>query len=129
LVWKDERHDGKITEAVRLARYEGDDNYVEIKRTDGDYTVLRIVMADAAPQRRACALLALLLLQHSAPSRPWLGVGQHFRMVEQSQDQHFHCADQHRDNPDPSIADILLVALLWRRTQLEEHALSQTRML
>jgi hypothetical protein len=43
LVWKDERHDGKITEAVRLARYEGDDNYVEIKRTDGDYTVLPIV--------------------------------------------------------------------------------------
>jgi hypothetical protein len=43
LVWKDERHGGEIKEAVRLARYEGDANYVELKRTDGDYTVLRTV--------------------------------------------------------------------------------------
>jgi hypothetical protein len=41
-VWKRES-DGKIMEVVRLARYEGDDNYVDIKRTNGDYTVLRIV--------------------------------------------------------------------------------------
>jgi hypothetical protein len=47
LVWKDERHDGKIMEAVRLAHFiacgrEGND-YVELKRTDGSTTVLRIV--------------------------------------------------------------------------------------
>ena len=42
LVWERES-DGKIMEAVRLARYVGDDDYVEIKRTYGDYTVLRIV--------------------------------------------------------------------------------------
>lgn len=43
LIWKDEIHDGRIMEAVRLSRYLGDDNCVEIKRTDGDYTVLRTV--------------------------------------------------------------------------------------
>jgi hypothetical protein len=45
LLWRDER-DGEIKEAVRLARYvEPSDshtlqNYVELKRTDGDYSVL-----------------------------------------------------------------------------------------
>jgi hypothetical protein len=43
LVWKRDHLDGKIMEVVRLARYIGDDDYVEIKRTDGDYTVLRTV--------------------------------------------------------------------------------------
>lgn len=43
LIWKEEIHDGRIMEAVRLSRYVGDDNYVEIKRTDGDYTLLRTV--------------------------------------------------------------------------------------
>jgi hypothetical protein len=49
LVWKDEKHDDKIKEAVRLARYVGPsisrmtDNYVELKRTDGSTTVLRIL--------------------------------------------------------------------------------------
>jgi hypothetical protein len=49
LVWKDERHDGKIMEAVRLARLEPIerpswfDDYVELKRTDESTTVLRIV--------------------------------------------------------------------------------------
>lgn len=49
LVWKDERHDGEIMEAVRLARFVEPsnscvtDNYVELKRTDGSATVLRIV--------------------------------------------------------------------------------------
>jgi hypothetical protein len=43
LIWKDEIHGGRIMEAVRLSRYVGDDNYVEIKRTDGDYTLLRTV--------------------------------------------------------------------------------------
>ena len=43
LIWKDEIHDGRIREAVRLSRYVGDDDYVEIKRTDGDCTVLRTV--------------------------------------------------------------------------------------
>jgi hypothetical protein len=47
LVWKDERHDGKIMEVVRLAHFiacgrEGND-YVELKRTDESATTLRIV--------------------------------------------------------------------------------------
>jgi FMN-dependent dehydrogenase len=47
LLWKDERHDGKIMEAVRLVHFvacgrEGND-YVELKRTDESATVLRIV--------------------------------------------------------------------------------------
>jgi hypothetical protein len=56
LVWKDERHDGQVKEAVRLARYERDDNYVEIKRTNGDATVLRIVWR-MLPRNGGCALL------------------------------------------------------------------------
>ena len=49
LVWKDERHGGEIKEAVRLARYvepsnsRVTDDHVELKRTDGSATVLRIV--------------------------------------------------------------------------------------
>jgi hypothetical protein len=49
LVWKEERHSGEIKEAVRLARYIEPSNsrvaghYVELKRTDGDATVLRIM--------------------------------------------------------------------------------------
>ena len=49
LIWKDDRHDGQIKEAVRLARYvdphdpRSNDNHVELKRTDGSATVLRIV--------------------------------------------------------------------------------------
>lgn len=41
LVWKDDRHDGEIKEAVRLARFvepsnsRVTDNYVELKRTEG----------------------------------------------------------------------------------------------
>lgn len=48
LVWKDEIHGGEIKEAVRLARYvepsdsRVTDNCVELKRTDGSLTVLRI---------------------------------------------------------------------------------------
>jgi hypothetical protein len=48
LVWKDER-DGRIMEVVRLARFHDPqdasavENYVELKRPDGDYSVLRIV--------------------------------------------------------------------------------------
>jgi hypothetical protein len=42
LVWKDERHDGKIMEAVRLA-HGGFSDLVELKRTDGSTTILRIV--------------------------------------------------------------------------------------
>jgi hypothetical protein len=48
LVWKDERHDGQIMEAVRLARYVEPsnsrpiENYVELKRADGGTSVLRI---------------------------------------------------------------------------------------
>src|SRR5450432_3604264 len=46
LVWKDESHDGEIKEVVRLERHvdpHGSDNHVELKRTDGSATVLRIV--------------------------------------------------------------------------------------
>jgi hypothetical protein len=49
LVWKDERHDGEIKEAVRLARYvdphdsRSESNHVELKRTDGSTTILRVV--------------------------------------------------------------------------------------
>jgi hypothetical protein len=49
LVWEDERHDGKIKEVVRLARYvdphdsHATTNQVELKRTDGSLTVLRFV--------------------------------------------------------------------------------------
>jgi hypothetical protein len=48
LVWRDER-EGEIKEAVRLTRYHDPqdanaaENYVELKRPDGDYSVLRIV--------------------------------------------------------------------------------------
>jgi hypothetical protein len=49
LVWKDERHGSETKEAVRLARYvdphdsRATNNHVELKRTDGSLTVLRIV--------------------------------------------------------------------------------------
>jgi hypothetical protein len=49
LIWKDERHDGKIKEAVRLARYvdphdpRATYNRVDLKRTDGSLTVLHFV--------------------------------------------------------------------------------------
>jgi hypothetical protein len=47
LVWKDESHDSKIKEAVRLAHFiacgDVSYDYVKLKRTHGDATVLRIV--------------------------------------------------------------------------------------
>jgi hypothetical protein len=49
LVWKDERYGGELKEVVRLARYvdphdrRAANNHVELKRTDGRATVLRIV--------------------------------------------------------------------------------------
>jgi hypothetical protein len=60
LVWKDERHDGKIMEAVRLAHFiacgrEAND-CVELKRTDGSATVLRIVWR-SLPRNGGRALL------------------------------------------------------------------------
>ncbi len=62
LVWKDERHDSKIMEAVRLAHFiacgrEGND-YVELKRTDGSATVLLIVRR-MLPSNGGCALFLL----------------------------------------------------------------------
>lgn len=42
LIWKDERHDGEIKEAVRLADG-GFSDLVELKRSDESITVLRIV--------------------------------------------------------------------------------------
>jgi hypothetical protein len=59
LVWKDERHDGKIMEAVRLAHFtacgrEAND-YVELKRTDESTTTLRIVWR-MLPRNRGRAL-------------------------------------------------------------------------
>jgi hypothetical protein len=62
LVWKDERHDGEIKEAVRLARYvdphdsQAANNHVELKRTDGSVTVLRFVWR-MLPQNGGRALL------------------------------------------------------------------------
>ena len=63
LVWKDERHDGKIKEAVRLTchvdPYLGSPhNHVELKRTDGSTTVLRIVWR-TLPRNGGRALLLL----------------------------------------------------------------------
>jgi hypothetical protein len=48
LIWKDERHDGRIMETVRMTchvdPYLGlPHSHVELKRTDGSRTVLRIV--------------------------------------------------------------------------------------
>ena len=49
LIWKDEMHDGQIKEAVRLARYvdphdsRSETNHVELERTDGSTTILRVV--------------------------------------------------------------------------------------
>jgi hypothetical protein len=64
LVWKDERHEGEIMEAVRLARFHDPqdssaaENYVELKRPDGDYTVLRIIWR-MLPRNGGRALLLL----------------------------------------------------------------------
>jgi hypothetical protein len=58
LVWKSER-DGEIKEAVRLACCAGPHgsyDQVELKRTDGSITVLRLVWR-MLPRNRACALL------------------------------------------------------------------------
>src|SRR5260370_2891453 len=47
LVWKDDRHDGKVMEAVRLAHFVAcgreSTDCVELKRTDDSTAVLRIV--------------------------------------------------------------------------------------
>lgn len=59
---KDERHDGEIKEAVRLARYVDPHdphvtyNHVELKRTDGTLSVLRFVWR-ALPRNGGRALL------------------------------------------------------------------------
>jgi hypothetical protein len=73
LVWKDDRHDGEIMEAVRFARFHDPqdssaaENYVELKRPDGDYTVLRIIWR-MLPRNGGRALL--LLCPHcNAPRR------------------------------------------------------------
>jgi hypothetical protein len=55
LIWKDERHSGDIMEAVRLA-HGGFSDHVELKRTDGSATVLRIVWR-MLPRNGGCALL------------------------------------------------------------------------
>ncbi len=48
LAWKDDRHDGKIMEAVRMACFiacgKEANSYAELKRTDESTTVLRIVL-------------------------------------------------------------------------------------
>jgi hypothetical protein len=62
LIWRDERHGGEIKEAVRLARYvdphdsHATNNHVELKRTDGSATVLRIVWC-TLPRNSGRALL------------------------------------------------------------------------
>jgi hypothetical protein len=73
LIWKDERHDGEIKEAVRLARYvepsnsRMTDNCVELKRTDGSATVLPIVWR-LLPRNKGRALL-LACSSCNAPCR------------------------------------------------------------
>jgi hypothetical protein len=57
LVWKDERHDGRIMEAVRLVCY-SPGPLVELKRTDGSTKVLRIV-SQTIPRNGGQALLML----------------------------------------------------------------------
>jgi len=66
LVWKDERHDGKIMEAVRLA-HGGFSDLVELKRTDESTTVLRIVWR-TLPRNGGRALF-LLCPQCDTPRR------------------------------------------------------------
>lgn len=68
LIWKDERHDGRIMEAVRLARQRPFDcvelnqadshEYVELKRTNGSTTILQIVWR-ALPRNGGRALFLL----------------------------------------------------------------------
>jgi hypothetical protein len=61
LIWRDDR-DGEIKEAVRLARYidphesSAAQNHVELKRTDGSGTILRIVWR-LLPRNEGRALL------------------------------------------------------------------------
>jgi hypothetical protein len=57
LVWKDERHDGRIMEVVRLVCY-SPGPLVELKRIDGSTTVLRIV-SQTMPRNGGQALLML----------------------------------------------------------------------
>jgi hypothetical protein len=66
LVWKDERHDGKIMEAVRLA-HGGFSGPVELKRTDESTTVLRIVWRKLP--RNGGRALFLLCLHCNTPRR------------------------------------------------------------
>jgi len=57
LVWKDERHDGRIMEAVRLTCHaEGYSGYVQLKRADASTTVLGVVWR-ALPRNGGRALL------------------------------------------------------------------------
>jgi hypothetical protein len=89
LVWKDERHDGKIIEAVRLAHFiacgREANHCVELKRTDESTTILRIVWQMPRNGGRALFLLCPQC-ETPPPSLLWLGVGQRFGMVEQSQE-------------------------------------------
>jgi hypothetical protein len=110
-----------INEAVRLARYvepsnsRMTDNYVELKRTDGSATVLRIVWR-MLPRNGGRALLLVCSYCTRRAVTLWLGVGQLFRMVEQGQ------ADQ--------LAMPLLrsAALLFRRwLSVPRHPISRFR--
>jgi hypothetical protein len=73
LGWKDERHDGEVMEAVRLARYVDPHdsraavNHVELKRTDGSVTVLRIAWRPV--QRNGGRALLLVCSYCSTPRR------------------------------------------------------------
>ena len=71
LVWKDERHDGRIMEAVRLSSFvpcgrEGN-NYVELKRPDGSVATLRVIWR-TLPRNGGRALL-LVCSYCSTPRR------------------------------------------------------------
>jgi hypothetical protein len=64
MVWKGES-DGKIMEAVRLTCHaDGYSGYVQLKRTDGSVTVLRIVWR-ALPRNGGSALMLLCFYCHT----------------------------------------------------------------
>jgi hypothetical protein len=63
LVWKDDRHNGEIKEVVRVSRYidphdaGAEQNHVELKRSDGSFTVLRMVWRTLPRNGGRCLLI------------------------------------------------------------------------
>src|SRR5258708_38563663 len=76
LVWKEERHDGRIMEAVRLERYEIPHcpyENVELKRTDESATVLRLVWRMLPRNGGGATLLSFPPPANPRPRFSWLG--------------------------------------------------------